>query len=128
MVMKRRTKKVSEDIDRAIGSKVRRARVELGMSQEKLGLAVDLTFQQIQKYEKGTNRISTSMLMRLCAVLDKPFEFFIDVKASTPAHAECDTLLGIPEGRDLVKMVAGFSRSNLKTLLSVASAMQGSGA
>jgi DNA-binding XRE family transcriptional regulator len=55
-------KKVPNPIDKHVGSRVRMRRMMLGMSQEKLGDALDLTFQQVQKYEKGTNRISASRL------------------------------------------------------------------
>ena len=55
-------KKVSNPIDGYVGSRVRNRRLELGISQEKLGNALRLTFQQVQKYEKGTNRLSASRL------------------------------------------------------------------
>jgi len=50
----------------------------LGMSQEKLGAAIGLTFQQVQKYERGTNRIGASRLFELSKVLDVPVSFFFD--------------------------------------------------
>jgi transcriptional regulator with XRE-family HTH domain len=71
------TKRSTEDMDRAIGLKVRTARGELQMSQDKLGQALGLTFQQVQKYEKGTNRISTSTLLRIAVILQKPMTYFI---------------------------------------------------
>ena len=61
-----------------VGSRVRLRRTLLGMSQEKLGEAVSLTFQQIQKYERGTNRIGSSRLYELSRVLDVPVSFFFD--------------------------------------------------
>ncbi|GLI25618.1 transcriptional regulator with XRE-family HTH domain [Xanthobacter flavus] len=64
------TSKVCGDTDRQIGARLRAARVARGMSQEKLAEAISLTFQQIQKYEKGTNRVSVSMLLRIAAVLE----------------------------------------------------------
>ena len=53
-------KKVSNPVDQYVGSRVRARRLEVGMSQEKLADALHLTFQQVQKYEKGVNRISSS--------------------------------------------------------------------
>jgi len=72
------TKKEPDPIDRHVGSRVRMRRVLVGMSQEKLGDALNLTFQQVQKYEKGTNRIGASRLQQIAAVLTVPVSFFFD--------------------------------------------------
>jgi transcriptional regulator with XRE-family HTH domain len=99
------------------------------MTQEKLGQEVGYTFQQIQKYENGVNRVSTEVLVKLCAVLDQPLSYFIDAAVSgTPDQVEIDQVLSTPEGRDLVQAVRGFSRQNLKSLRDVALAMRGAGA
>lgn len=71
-------KKVPNPIDRHVGSRVRMRRVLLGMSQEKLGEALGLTFQQVQKYEKGTNRIGASRLQQISQTLNVPPAFFFD--------------------------------------------------
>ncbi len=71
-------KKVPNPIDRHVGSRVRMRRILLGMSQEKLGEALGLTFQQIQKYEKGTNRIGASRLQQISTTLNVPPSFFFD--------------------------------------------------
>jgi transcriptional regulator with XRE-family HTH domain len=65
-------------IDVHVGSRVRLRRTLLGMSQEKLGEALGLTFQQVQKYERGVNRIGASRLFDLARVLDVPVSFFFD--------------------------------------------------
>ena len=65
-------------IDAHVGSRVRLRRTLLGMSQEKLGDALGLTFQQVQKYERGVNRIGASRLFDLARVLDVPIGFFFD--------------------------------------------------
>ncbi|MFC7734785.1 helix-turn-helix domain-containing protein [Roseomonas sp. GCM10028921] len=65
-------------IDVHVGSRVRLRRTLLGMSQEKLGEALGLTFQQVQKYERGVNRIGASRLFDLARVLDVPIGFFFD--------------------------------------------------
>ena len=67
-----------DPVDAHVGSRVRLRRTLLGMSQEKLGNAVGLTFQQIQKYERGLNRIGSSRLYQFCKVLDVPVSFFFD--------------------------------------------------
>lgn len=65
-------------IDVHVGSRVRLRRMFIGMSQERLGEQMSLTFQQIQKYEKGTNRIGASRLFQLAEVLGVPVGFFFD--------------------------------------------------
>jgi transcriptional regulator with XRE-family HTH domain len=70
--------KAPNPVDRYVGSRVRMRRIMLGMSQEKLGDALGLTFQQVQKYEKGTNRIGASRLHRIASVLGVPVEFFYE--------------------------------------------------
>lgn len=65
-------------VDIHVGSRLRLRRTLLGLSQEKLGEAVGLTFQQIQKYERGANRIGASRLYALSRVLDVPVAFFFE--------------------------------------------------
>lgn len=65
-------------IDVHVGGRVRLRRTLLGMSQEKLAQALGLTFQQIQKYERGANRIGSSRLFKLSQILDVPVSFFFD--------------------------------------------------
>ncbi len=65
-------------IDVHVGTRVRLRRNMLGLSQEKLGEAIGLTFQQVQKYERGANRIGASRLLELSRVLDVPVSFFYD--------------------------------------------------
>lgn len=65
-------------IDVHVGSRVRLRRTLLGLSQERLGEAVGLTFQQIQKYERGANRIGASRLFEFSRILDVPVSFFFD--------------------------------------------------
>ncbi len=78
-------------VDIHVGARVRLRRTLLGMSQEKLGEAIGLTFQQVQKYERGANRIGSSRLYDLSKVLDVPVAYFFEdmpdtVAASSPAQ------------------------------------------
>lgn len=81
-------------IDIHVGSRVRLRRMLIGMSQEKLGEKLDLTFQQIQKYEKGANRIGSSRLYKISQILEVPVQFFFDdlpeelTEASTSGFSE----------------------------------------
>jgi len=70
--------KTPNPIDRHVGSRVRMRRMLVGLSQEKLGESLGVTFQQVQKYEKGTNRIGASRLQQISKVLGVPVEFFFE--------------------------------------------------
>jgi len=65
-------------VDQHVGSRVRLRRMLLGMSQERLGESIGITFQQVQKYEKGVNRIGASRLLQISEILDVPVEFFFE--------------------------------------------------
>lgn len=65
-------------IDAHVGARIRLRRTLMGMSQERLGEALGLTFQQVQKYERGVNRVGASRLFDLSRVLDVPISFFFD--------------------------------------------------
>ncbi|MBW7948851.1 MAG: helix-turn-helix domain-containing protein [Pseudorhodoplanes sp.] len=71
-------KKAPNPTDKHVGSRVRMRRMMLSMSQEKLGDALGLTFQQVQKYEKGTNRIGASRLQQISHILQVPVSFFFE--------------------------------------------------
>jgi transcriptional regulator with XRE-family HTH domain len=71
-------KKIPDPIDIHVGSRVRLRRTMQGMSQEKLGDSLGITFQQIQKYEKGANRIGASRLQNIAVVLNTPVAFFFE--------------------------------------------------
>lgn len=72
------TKKSPNPIDRHVGSRVRMRRMMVSMSQEKLGERLGITFQQVQKYEKGTNRIGASRLQQISNILQVPVSFFFE--------------------------------------------------
>jgi transcriptional regulator with XRE-family HTH domain len=71
-------KKKPNPIDIHVGSRIRLRRTMLGMSQEKLGESLGITFQQIQKYEKGTNRVGASRLQNISQILNVPVSFFFE--------------------------------------------------
>lgn len=82
------SKKAPNPIDIHVGSRVRLRRMMLGMSQEKLGEHLGITFQQIQKYEKGTNRIGASRLQHIATTLKVPVAFFFEDAPGSPAEVE----------------------------------------
>lgn len=81
-------------IDIHVGGRVRLRRMMLGMSQEKLGEQLGITFQQIQKYEKGTNRIGASRLQNIATVLSVPVGFFFDGAPGNTANGAADSKSG----------------------------------
>ena len=70
--------KAPNPVDKYVGSRVRMRRIMLGMSQEKLGEALGLTFQQVQKYEKGTNRVGASRIQQIAEILQVPVSFLFE--------------------------------------------------
>jgi transcriptional regulator with XRE-family HTH domain len=77
-------KKSPDPTDKHVGARVRMRRMMLSMSQEKLGDALGLTFQQVQKYEKGANRIGASRLQQIAHILQVPVSFFFDKPPAVP--------------------------------------------
>ena len=79
-------KKAPNPTDKHVGARVRMRRMMLSMSQEKLGDALGLTFQQVQKYEKGANRIGASRLQQIANILQVPVAFFFEGAPNVSAH------------------------------------------
>jgi transcriptional regulator with XRE-family HTH domain len=122
-------------IDRHVGSRVRMRRMIVGMSQEKLGEALGLTFQQVQKYEKGTNRIGASRLQQIAKVLGVPIEFFFEgapnvssqgVVASDVAPGYVADFLSTSEGVQLTRAFVRITDPNVRRrLISLVKALAG---
>jgi len=81
-------KKKPNPIDIHVGSRIRLRRTMLGMSQEKLGDSLGITFQQIQKYEKGTNRVGASRLQNISGILNVPVAFFFEDAPGDPSTGQ----------------------------------------
>jgi transcriptional regulator with XRE-family HTH domain len=88
---------VPNPVDVHVGSRVRLRRTLLGLSQEKLGEALGLTFQQVQKYERGANRIGASRLFDLSRVLDVPISFFYDDMSPEISAKSPRNIIGMAE-------------------------------
>jgi transcriptional regulator with XRE-family HTH domain len=109
--------------DKHVGAQVRMRRLMLGMSQTNLGDAVGLTFRQIQKYEKGTNRIGGSRLQQFAHILDVPIPFFFEglpqVSGSSeegvaPSAAYVDDFLATSDGLSLMKYFTQIKEPKLR--------------
>lgn len=94
-------------VDAHVGSRVRLRRTMLGLSQEKLGDSLGITFQQVQKYEKGSNRMGASRLFQIARVLETPIAFFFEDLPETMKG----TVSGFSEG-DNPAYVIDFLSSN----------------
>ena len=119
-------KKAPNPTDKHVGSRVRMRRMMLSMSQEKLGDALGLTFQQVQKYEKGTNRIGASRLQQISQILQVPVSFFFegapaavtiggqDGLSEAPSPAYVSDFLATPDGLALTKSFMKITDSKLR--------------
>ncbi|MBF9233136.1 helix-turn-helix domain-containing protein [Microvirga alba] len=126
-------KKSTGSIDKEIGSRVRMRRISVGMSQEKLGDMLGLTFQQVQKYEKGTNRISVGRLVDIAKILgvDIPF-FFNGIKsikadagfAEEEAPPYISEVMSTPEGLQLIRTFTNIKNPKVrKSIVQLVSAL-----
>jgi len=117
--------KAPNPVDKYVGSRVRMRRIMLGMSQEKLGEALGITFQQIQKYEKGTNRIGASRLQQISSILQVPVAFFFDGAPNAPGQshdglseapspAYVSDFLATSDGLALTKAFMGIKDAKLR--------------
>ncbi|HRK70184.1 MAG TPA: helix-turn-helix transcriptional regulator [Micropepsaceae bacterium] len=122
-------KKSTNNIDVHVGARMRLRRMLIGMSQEKLGETLGLTFQQVQKYEKGANRIGASRLFHIAQILSVPVSFFFEdlSQADLPkkglrgfaedAGEETENLiafLSTPEGMQLNRAFTRISDAKLR--------------
>ena len=118
------SKKSPNPIDKHVGSRVRMRRMMLGMSQEKLGDALSLTFQQVQKYEKGTNRIGASRLQQISDTLQVPPSFFFEgaphmaghngKQGATESPAYVSDFLATSDGLNFIKAFQGIKDGKVR--------------
>ena len=116
--------KAPNPVDKYVGSRVRMRRIMLGMSQEKLGEALGLTFQQVQKYEKGTNRVGASRIQQIAEILQVPVSFLFEggptglVKADGSTEAASPSyvsdFLATTEGLSLTRAFTRISDAKLR--------------
>jgi len=107
-------KKAPNPIDRHVGSRVRMRRMMLSMSQEKLGAALGLTFQQVQKYEKGTNRIGASRLQQISHILQVPVAFFFEGVSEAPSPSYVSDFLATSDGLALTRAFMEIKEPKLR--------------
>jgi transcriptional regulator with XRE-family HTH domain len=113
--------KTPNPIDKHVGNRLRMRRMMLGLSQEKLGEAFGLTFQQVQKYEKGMNRISASRLQQAAQILDVSVPFFFEgapgghtLGGSAPSSAYVNEFVSSEDGLRLIKAFMRIPRPAMR--------------
>ncbi len=102
------SKRNPNPIDVHVGNRVRMRRMLIGMSQEKLGEKLGLTFQQVQKYEKGSNRVSASRLHHMAQILNVPVQYFFDDLPDNVSRTESE---GFAEGGEPGAIMSFLSTS-----------------
>ena len=114
-------KKKPNPIDVHVGGRVRTRRLALGISQEKLGGALGLTFQQVQKYEKGTNRMGSSRLQQIANILQVPVTFFFEgapgqtkAESKAPSSNYVSDFLATADGLALTKAFMRIKDAKLR--------------
>jgi transcriptional regulator with XRE-family HTH domain len=108
-------------IDKHVGSRLRMRRMMLGMSQEKLGEAFGLTFQQVQKYERGMNRMGASRLQQAAGILDVAVPFFFEgapgghkMGEEAPSPAYVNEFVSSEDGLRLIKAFMRIENADLR--------------
>lgn len=130
--------KLPSDIDRVVGERIYQRRRELKLTQHRLGELLDLTFQQVQKYEKGVNRVSAGRLYEIAGVLEVPVGYFFEgadeaaVRGALQLAEDFDEALAPVMTDEVLDLVAAFQkiedeglrRSLLATVQAAASAFE----
>ncbi|MCR5879737.1 helix-turn-helix domain-containing protein [Phenylobacterium sp. J367] len=116
--MARKSEALADPVDIAVGARIRLLRKVRGLSQQALAEAAGVTFQQIQKYERGANRVSASMLSRIARTLGAPVsEMFGEVGPASGAIDEVAALLAEPGALELLKAYAHLPKGPPRSAL-----------
>ncbi len=114
-------KKSPNDADRHIGIRIRLRRVSIGMSQERLGDILGLTFQQVQKYEKGMNRVGAGRLVDIAQALEVPVGYFFEGYVKAPSQGSpgdgLEPLISTPDGFALARAFARIEDATVRKRL-----------
>ena len=110
-------------VDIYVGARLRMRRKLLDLSQEDLAKSLGITFQQVQKYERGTNRISASKLYAAAQTLRVPVSFFFDGLHDPETAAHSTTMLAMPEGMELVRLLPAMPDADRRRILDLIRAL-----
>jgi transcriptional regulator with XRE-family HTH domain len=109
MMVKPRVKGTTSD-DVEVGQRIRARRMAKGMSQTELGAMLGVTFQQVQKYEKGVNRVGAGRLVRVAEALEVPVSFFFGATDNGVGSVETRAILGFLDTSYALRLLRAFSR------------------
>jgi transcriptional regulator with XRE-family HTH domain len=109
MIAKSRAKSTTSD-DVEVGQRIRARRMAKGMSQTELGALLGVTFQQVQKYEKGVNRVGAGRLVRVAEALDVPVSFFFGATDTGTGSSDTRAILGFLDTSYALRLLRAFSR------------------
>lgn len=104
-------------MDKAIGSKIRSLRNLRDMSQSELGAALNVSFQQVQKYEKGTNRVTVARLMQIAKALKEDVSYFMDTGDVSQATVDFNAEMASPQAVQLMQAFIKLPRGRKRTML-----------
>lgn len=117
-------------IDKAVAAKIRTARLEAGLSQTNLGDEIGVSFQQIQKYEKGLNRIAPDRLQRIAAKTGRPITFFFTDGFADPTASDTETLdrlinwmRACPPARSILSVLPSLNEANAAVVATIVEAL-----
>jgi transcriptional regulator with XRE-family HTH domain len=122
--------RTASSVDKKIGARVRVRRVEIGVSQQRLAELIGVTFQQVQKYEGGTNRIAAGRLLDIGHALETPITTFFDglrprgAKTSAAPGEEIHSALAVPGAHDLLRNYASMKPKVRRRLLDLADVLK----
>jgi len=107
-----------------IGQRLRAARLKEGVSQHELGKALSISFQQVQKYEKGVNRMDISRMLKACEILHVDMDYFLDdieaKKKANGAHLAFDAIMATREGVQVIQAMIELSPGQRQFLVDIA--------
>lgn len=122
-------KRVADEVDVRLELRIRARRNLIGMSQERLAELTGVTFQQVQKYERGVNRIAASRLCQIARALDAPVQMFFEgviAEGRSSAQDDMVSVLGAPEGAQLLKAFLAIPTKSLRRkVVDIVSALGG---
>ncbi len=119
--MSLKTRGIADDIDIGVGARIRVRRRLLGLSQTQLGYALGMTFQQIQKYEKGSNRVSASVLVRIAAKLETTVAALVGEDGTAPISPILAANMSTPGAQRLLSAFAAIKDGQTRRTLIVLS-------
>ncbi len=120
--MRSKNPRATTDADRIMGERIRTARLKEGISQQALGAQIGVSFQQVQKYEKGMNRVGGSRFTQLAQALNVPIEYFfsnVHVKRSNEAAA-IDGFMATRQGIQIMEAMKKLSESQQQAVINLA--------